>query len=156
MMRPVDCQTFEFWCEDLNSPRVDAALREQLQSHRAQCPRCSDFAIRSEHQRRALHGLPVRQVPMNLAVNLRVMASKELARRSTRVNLATRMDIWQGTASRQPVASAGDSDGGGHRFGLLPICRVDAHIRPANARFGRCADGVVPIGRSVRLVAVRR
>lgn len=96
MMRPVDCQTFEFWCEDLNGPRVDAALREQLQSHRAECPRCSDFAIRSGHQRRALRGLPVRPVPMNLAVNLRVMASKELARRSTRVNLATRMDIWQG------------------------------------------------------------
>lgn len=96
MMRPVDCQTFEFWCEDLNSPRVDAALREQLHSHRAQCPRCSDFALRSQHQRRALHGLPVRTVPMNLAVNLRVMASKELARRSARVNLATRMDIWQG------------------------------------------------------------
>lgn len=96
MMRPVDCQTFEFWCEDMNSPRVDAALREQMLDHRAQCPRCSDFAIRSDHQRRALRGLPVRQVPVNLAVNLRVMASKELARRSTRVNLATRMDIWRG------------------------------------------------------------
>lgn len=95
-MRPVDCQTFEFWCEDMNSPRVDAALREQMLDHRAQCPRCSDFAIRSDHQRRALRGLPVRQVPVNLAVNLRVMASKELARRSTRVNLATRMDIWRG------------------------------------------------------------
>ena len=96
MMRPVDCQTFEFWCEDMKSPRVDAAFREQLLHHQSQCPRCSDFAIRSDHQRRALRGLPVRQVPMNLAVNLRVVASKELARRSTRVNLATRMDIWRG------------------------------------------------------------
>lgn len=96
MMRPVDCQTFEFWCEDVDSPRVDAAFREQLEAHRAQCTHCADFALRSQHQRRALRGLPVRPVPINLAVNLRVMASKELARRSTRVNLATRMDIWRG------------------------------------------------------------
>ena len=30
MMRPVDCHTFEYWCEDLASPRVDAAFRETV------------------------------------------------------------------------------------------------------------------------------
>lgn len=96
MMRPVDCQTFEYWCEDLRDPRIDAAFQEELKAHEAKCPRCSDFASRTQHQRRALRGLQVRTVPINLAVNLRVMASKELSRRSTRVNLATRMDIWRG------------------------------------------------------------
>ena len=41
-----------------------------------------------------MHGLKVRQVPVNVAVNLRVLASKELARRSSRVNFATRLDGW--------------------------------------------------------------
>jgi anti-sigma factor RsiW len=95
MMRPVDCQTFEYWCEDLNDTRVEAGLREALLRHQAECPGCSDFALRSHHQRRALHGMPARPVPMSLAVNLRVMASKERTRRSARVNWATRLDAWQ-------------------------------------------------------------
>ncbi len=94
MMRPIDCQMFEFWCEDMADSRVDAAFRESLAGHEAQCSGCSDFALRSHHQRRALRGLPVRNVPVNLAVNLRVTASKELARRASRVNLATRLDRW--------------------------------------------------------------
>lgn len=98
MMRPVDCSTFEYWCEDLNDPRVDAAFREELAAHKSKCPRCSDYALRSQHQRRALHGLPVRQVPVNLAVNLRVMASKEKARRAARVDIATRVEMWRGRA----------------------------------------------------------
>lgn len=98
MMRPVDCQTFEFWCEDLADPRIDAAFRESLATHEANCPRCSDFSLRSHHQRRALRGLPVRQAPMDLAVNLRVLASKELARRKSRVDWATRVDAWSGHA----------------------------------------------------------
>ena len=94
MMRPVDCQTFQYWCEDVGDRCVDTAFREKLDVHRGNCPRCSDFALRTSHQRRALHGLQVRSVPVNLAVNLRVLASKELARRNSRVNLATRLDGW--------------------------------------------------------------
>lgn len=97
MMRPVDCHTFEYWCEDLSDPRVDAAFREALAAHQAQCPKCADFALRSHHQRRAMRGLPVRNVPVNLAVNLRVMASKELVRRTNRVNWATRMEKFSET-----------------------------------------------------------
>ncbi|MBI2688094.1 MAG: hypothetical protein HYX27_17440 [Acidobacteria bacterium] len=93
MMRPVDCQTFEFWCEDLAESRIDATFRESLTAHGSQCPRCADFALRSHHQRRALHGLPLRQVPVNLAINLRVLASKERARRSSMVNWDTRLDL---------------------------------------------------------------
>jgi hypothetical protein len=96
MMRPVDCQTFQYWCEDISDARMDPAFHAELSRHKAGCAACSDFALRSQHQRRALRGLSVRQVPMNLAVNLRVMASKEVARRSSRVNLATRMDMWRG------------------------------------------------------------
>jgi hypothetical protein len=99
MMRPVDCQTFEYWCEDLADSRVDASFREILGAHQSSCPRCSDFALRTRHQRRVLHGLKVRTVPVNLAVNLRVLASKEVARRSSRVNFATRLDGWSNQIS---------------------------------------------------------
>jgi hypothetical protein len=95
-MRPIDCQTFQYWSEDLSDARLEPKFREELTRHQAQCAACSDYALRSQHQRRALRGLQVRPVPVNLAVNLRVMASKEVARRSSRVNLATRMDMWRG------------------------------------------------------------
>ncbi|MFN0102205.1 MAG: hypothetical protein ACKV2U_08955 [Bryobacteraceae bacterium] len=98
MMRPVDCQTFEYWCEDLADPRVDAVLRDSLAAHQANCLRCSDFAVRTHHQRRALQGLLVRHAPINLAVNLRVMASKELVRRAARVDWATRIKAFRGQA----------------------------------------------------------
>ena len=96
MMRPVDCQTFQYWCEDISDARMEPGFREELTAHQAECAGCADYALRSQHQRRALRGLTVRPVPVNLAVNLRVMASKEVARRSSRVNLATRMDVWRG------------------------------------------------------------
>jgi len=98
MMRPVDCQTFEYWCEDMGDARMDAGFLESLKAHQAQCPQCADFALRSRHQRRALRGLPARQVPVNLAVNLRVMASKEISRRSVRADWTTRMRDLQGKA----------------------------------------------------------
>ncbi len=96
MKQPVDCSTFKRWCEDIGSPRVDRTISEALNEHMRRCSRCSDFAVRSQHQRRALRSLPTRHVPVHLAVNLRVMASKELARRAVRMDLATRMDAWRG------------------------------------------------------------
>jgi hypothetical protein len=99
MMRPVDCQTFEYWCEDLGAAHVDATFRESVAAHPVNCPQCSDFARRSQHQRRALRSLPVRQVPMQVAVNLRVLASKELTRRTGRVDFATRLAGWLEQAS---------------------------------------------------------
>ncbi len=98
MMRPVDCRTFQFWCEDLADPRIDAEFRNALSVHQSNCPSCSDFALRSHHQRRALHGLPPRPLPVNLAVNLRVLASKERARRAVRVDWETRFAAWRSRA----------------------------------------------------------
>ena len=135
MTRPVDCQTFAYWCEDLSDARVDAAFRELLAAHQSQCAECSDFALRSHHQRRALRGLPVRNVPLHLAVNLRVMASKELVRRGARANLATRMEIWSEKARvslnnlYRPLAipTAG---------GLVSACFLFAALMPSFALQG--------------------
>ena len=99
MMQPVDCHTFRNWCEDIDDPRVDAALRESLAEHQGDCPQCEDFAMRFHHQRRALRSLTPRTVPVNLAVNLRVLASKERARRFGLVDWTTRLDLWQERAA---------------------------------------------------------
>jgi len=98
MKRPIDCRTFRIWCEDLSDPRMDAALRADLAAHRAGCPDCADFALRSQHQRRGLHGLPARTLPVNLAVSLRVLASKERSRRAARVDWETRFETWKSRA----------------------------------------------------------
>jgi|JI61114BRNA_FD_contig_31_442316_length_1471_multi_2_in_0_out_0_2 anti-sigma factor RsiW len=140
-IHPVDCQTFEYWCEDTTSPRVDAALTEALKAHQASCERCSEFAVRTRQQRRALHALPVRQVPVNLAVNLRVLASKELARRSARVDWSTRLEAWEGRARLmlnnlwRPLAipTAG---------GLASACFLFAALMPTFAVSGQATADV--------------
>ncbi|MSV31642.1 MAG: hypothetical protein EXQ57_03895 [Bryobacterales bacterium] len=72
---------------------------------------------------------------MNLAVNLRVIASKELVRRNARVNLATRMEIWNEKARvslnnlLRPLAipTAG---------GLVSACFLFAALMPSLALQG--------------------
>jgi len=141
MMRPVDCRTFEYWCDDLSDARVEPAFREELVKHQNHCPGCSDFALRMSHQRRALHSLQVRTVPVNLAVNLRVLASKELARRNSRVNFATRLDGWSNSLRMllnnlwRPVAipTAG---------GLASACFLFCALMPTFALQGRVTTDV--------------
>lgn len=99
MMRPVDCKTFEYWCEDVSDPRMEPEFRESLVQHRAECAQCSDFALGSHHQRRVLRSVAPRPVPMQLAVNLRVMASKERARRAASRDWESRWKAFQGKAN---------------------------------------------------------
>lgn len=95
MTRPVDCQTFESHCDELPDPRLDSAIHQALVAHRASCPRCADFALRSHHQRRALRSLAPKPVPINVAVNLRVLASKERVRRQSRLTWGARFATFR-------------------------------------------------------------
>jgi hypothetical protein len=95
MMRPIDCPTFQFWCEDVSDRRLDAGFREALDAHRAKCAACGDFAFRSQHQRRAVRALPSRNVPVQLAVQLRIMASKDRAARAVRRDWNSRVEAWR-------------------------------------------------------------
>jgi len=81
MMQRIDCRTFLFWSEDINDRELVPEMRDALLEHKAACGSCADFASMTEHQRRVVHSLPPRAVPVNLAVGLRVLASKEIARR---------------------------------------------------------------------------
>ncbi len=98
MMQSRECQHFELMWEDLADGRLDAPLRRSLLAHQAVCRTCSEFAHRSHHQRRALRGLSPKIVPVQVAVGLRVLASKERARRSARVGWAARLGAWRGQA----------------------------------------------------------
>lgn len=95
MKRPIDCKTFQFWSEDLQDARLDAGLLASLKEHRQECARCADFALKSSHQRRIVRGLPSRMVPVQLAVNLRVAASKERARRAAYRDWSCRLATWK-------------------------------------------------------------
>jgi anti-sigma factor RsiW len=84
--------------EDLADGRLEASVRRSLLAHQAGCRSCSEFAHRSQHQRRALRGLSPKAVPVQVAVGLRVLASKERARRSARVDWVARLGVWRGQA----------------------------------------------------------
>ena len=95
MNRPMDCKTFRFWSDDLGDARMDAGLRAALAEHEIACAACGDYALRAGHQRRAVRGLPNRAVPVQLAVNLRVAASKERARRAAYRDFSARLETWK-------------------------------------------------------------
>jgi len=98
MMHPIDCRTFAFWCEDINDTELTAEMREALIQHKASCASCADLANVTQHQRRVVHSLPARSVPVNLAVGLRVLASKEITRRAAKRSFATRIGEWRAQA----------------------------------------------------------
>ena len=98
MMQKIDCRTFIFWCEDINDSELTAEMRTALIEYRSSCAACADFAGVTEHQRRVVHSLPPHAVPVNLAVGLRVLASKEIARRTAKRDFSTRLGQWRAKA----------------------------------------------------------
>lgn len=98
MMQRIDCRTFLFWSEDINDRELNSEMREALLEHKASCGSCADFASVTDHQRRVVHSLPPHAVPVNLAVGLRVLASKEIARRAAKRDFATSLGQWRAQA----------------------------------------------------------
>ncbi|MBM3782741.1 MAG: hypothetical protein FJW30_00190 [Acidobacteria bacterium] len=94
-MKSIDCRTFATWCEDLEDRELDPVMKSALEAHRADCPHCAEVALLTQRQRRAVHSLPRRNVPLDLAVGLRVVASKELARRRAHRDFADRVGGWR-------------------------------------------------------------
>ncbi len=84
------------------SAHVDGELsgldRQVMLMHLAQCPSC---ALRSEQVyqlRRSLQALPTVNPPAQLNTALRVLASRELARRNSRVTVAAMLSDWRSSA----------------------------------------------------------
>jgi hypothetical protein len=79
---------------------LDSDERRDLLDHLAQCGECRNYAQQLGRIRSQIRRVPVREVPENLAVKLRVMASQEASRRrsgdtgSLMMTLAKRLNLW--------------------------------------------------------------
>ena len=61
--------------------QLPAAVRQRVQSHTVVCPRCGDRERSLREVRAAVQGLPAPAPPADLRFRLRVLASREVARR---------------------------------------------------------------------------
>lgn len=95
MNRPVTCHAFRAMCDEYTHEELDASLRRQMERHEAECLACAESAQAMRHQRRALRDMSSRRVPMQLAVQLRVVASRERARRVSRMDWPARVAAWR-------------------------------------------------------------
>lgn len=144
MMKTIDCKTFAVWCEDLNDRELDPVWKQSMLDHQSACPACADVALATSHQRRAVHSLPVRNVPVDLAVGLRVVASKELAKRRARKDFAARVTGWK-TIARDWLREMWRPVGVPTAGGLASACVLFSALMPNFAlEAGTAADVPAP------------
>lgn len=92
-------------CRDFSkyrSPYFDGQLRdgerEAVQLHLARCPQCAAELEALASVRRSLKALPAIEMPVGLNTALRVIASRELARRNARASFPAMFSEWRGSA----------------------------------------------------------
>ncbi|MCX6607982.1 MAG: zf-HC2 domain-containing protein, partial [Acidobacteria bacterium] len=82
----------------LSSEYIDRTCTEanarEIARHLSACPACTDELDEMVHLRRTVHTLPRRAVPVNLAISLRVAASKQYAQRAARLRWKDRLYLW--------------------------------------------------------------
>ena len=88
--------------EYLDRTCTEANARE-IARHLNTCPDCMSQLGERVHLRRSVHALPQRSVPVNLAVSLRVAASKHYAQRAARLRWSDRLFLWNANIWR-PIA----------------------------------------------------
>jgi hypothetical protein len=66
--------------------------------HLAQCPTCAQRAEQAYQLRRSLQALPAANPPAHLNTALRVLASRELARRNSRITAGAMLADWHSSA----------------------------------------------------------
>ncbi len=74
--------------------RMTEPERSGISSHLAQCPECSAVAERQSYLVQALRALPMLNPPARLSTSLRVLVSRELARRRSRKTAGTLALQW--------------------------------------------------------------
>lgn len=91
----------------LSSEYIDRTCTEanarEIARHLSACPACTDELDEMVHLRRTVHTLPRRAVPVNLAISLRVAASKQYAQRAARLRWKDRLYLWNANIWR-PMA----------------------------------------------------
>lgn len=98
-----ECREILAASTDYLDRRCTEARAGQIGRHLADCGYCSARVDEMLQQRRAVHALPRRPVPVNLAISLRVIASKQYAQRASRQRWKERLQLWTANTWR-PVA----------------------------------------------------
>jgi len=80
----MNCRMVQRSLSAYSDGRMPEPERSGISSHLAQCPECSAAAERQLYLVQALRALPMLSPPARLSTSLRVLASRELARRRSR------------------------------------------------------------------------
>jgi len=91
MMEPINCRTVQAGLWEFVSGRLSAEVREAFGQHLASCGDCAARRTEIRSMRTTLKSLPAKVTTPMLQTKLRVVASRERARRVRRIDWAARM-----------------------------------------------------------------
>lgn len=91
---PTECKQIRHEAVDYLDRLCTAARAREIGRHLSNCPACTQHLDSMIHLRRSVRSLPVRSVPANLAVSLRVAASRHHSRRASRLHWRDRLRLW--------------------------------------------------------------
>jgi hypothetical protein len=95
----MDCQQIKLKVSDVLDGHIVEAERKQVLAHMEHCPDCASRFGQQQGIRHALRNLPPRPVPADLAMNLRVAASREASHRRLSHQVGGWFQVQQQTLS---------------------------------------------------------
>jgi hypothetical protein len=99
----IECKAIQREAADYLDRLCTAARAREIGRHLSGCPACSQHLDNMIHLRRSVRALPPRPVPTNLAVSLRVAASRHHARKASHLRWRDRLRLWS-VNSWRPIA----------------------------------------------------
>ena len=91
---PNECKAIQREAANYLDRFCTAGRAREIGRHLSGCLPCTQYLDSLIHLRRGVRALPPRTVPVNLAVSLRVAASRHHARRASRVRWWHRLQMW--------------------------------------------------------------
>ena len=89
-----ECQATRAHSTEYLDRTCTEANARQFARHLDTCSACTAHLDEAAHLRRSVHALPQRAVPVNLAISLRIAASKQYAHRAARLRWKDRLYLW--------------------------------------------------------------
>lgn len=100
---PLECKSMQRDAVDYLDRLCTAGRAREIGRHLSGCSACTQHLDSMIHLRRSVRALPPRPVPTNLAVSLRVTASRHHARRASHLRWRDRLRLWS-VNSWRPIA----------------------------------------------------
>ncbi len=100
---PTECKAIQREAVDYLDRLCTAARAREISRHLSGCSACTQHLDSMIHLRRGVRALPPRPVPTNLAVSLRVAASRQHSRRASQLRWRDRLRLWT-VNSWRPIA----------------------------------------------------